>query len=95
MVVDLAAEQGGNCELTRAGELVEAHGVQIHGPTSLASAMPVDASQMFGRALSTYLAHLIEAGGIELDFEDPLVADVVVTHGGAIANELVRQSAEA
>ncbi len=95
VVVDLAAEQGGNCELTRAGEVVEAYGVQIHGPTNLASAMPVDASQMFGRALSTYLAHLIQDGSIELDFENPLVADVVVTHGGAIANESVRQSAEA
>ncbi len=90
VIVDLAAEQGGNCELTRAGEVAEVHGVQIHGPVNLASAMPADASRMFARVLGTYLLHLVREGELVLDFEDPLVSDVVVTHQGAIVHEAVR-----
>ncbi len=90
----VSAEQGGNCELTRAGEVAEVDGVQIHGPVNLASAMPVDASQMFARILGTYLRHLVKDGELALDFEDPLVADVVVTHQGAIVHEAVRSAVE-
>jgi NAD(P) transhydrogenase subunit alpha len=94
LIVDLAAEQGGNCELTTPGEVVDVDGVQIHGPLDLASSMAADASQMFARNLSTYLAYLIADGKMELDFEDELVSGVVVTHEGEIVNEAVRTAAE-
>ncbi len=95
VVVDLAAEQGGNCELTVPGEVVVAHGVSVHGPLNLASAMAVDASQMLTKNLLSYLSYLIEDGKMKLDFDDELVKDVVVTHDGAIVNEAVRAAAEA
>jgi NAD(P) transhydrogenase subunit alpha len=94
IVVDLAAEQGGNCEVTRAGQVVEVHGVSVHGPTNLASSMPVDASSMFSRVLTAYLTYLISDGKMELDFDDELVRDVVVTHEGDITHEAVRTAAE-
>ena len=95
VVVDLAAEQGGNCELTRAGETVEAHGVHVLGPLNVASEKPADASQMLARNATTYLGYLIEDGKMELDFEDELVNGVVVTHEGVIRNEAIREAAEA
>ena len=94
VVVDLAAESGGNCELTKLDEVVQAHGVAIHGPANLSSALAADASRMFARNLATYLAYLIEDGKMELDFEDELVSAVVVTHDGAITNDAVRAAAE-
>jgi NAD(P) transhydrogenase subunit alpha len=94
VVVDLAAEQGGNCEVTVPGEVAVAHGVSVHGPLNLSSAMAVDASQMFAKNLLTYLSYLIEDGKMELDFDDELVKGVVVTHDGTITNEAVRAAAE-
>ncbi len=95
VVVDLAAEQGGNCELTRPGEVVDVDGVKVHGPVNLASDKAQDASAMYSRVLANYLTYLVEDGAIKLDFDDELVRDVVVTHDGAIVNEAVRAAAEA
>ncbi len=94
VVVDLAAEQGGNCELTRPGEVVDVDGVKVHGPVNLASDKAQDASAMYSRVLANYLTYLVEDGAIKLDFDDELVRDVVVTHEGAIVNEAVRAAAE-
>ena len=73
LVVDLAAEQGGNCELTEAGETVEHNGVKIIGPVDLPSTMAVHASDMYSRNISTYLLHLVNDGKLNLDPEDELV----------------------
>ena len=73
LVVDLAAEQGGNCELTVAGETVEHNGVKIIGPVDLPSTMAVHASDMYSRNISTYLLHLVNDGKLNLDPEDELV----------------------
>ena len=73
VVVDLAAEQGGNCELTEAGETVEHKGVKIIGPVDLPSTMAVHASDMYSRNISTYLLHLVNDGKLNLDPEDELV----------------------
>ena len=73
LVVDLAAEQGGNCELTAAGETVEHNGVKIIGPVDLPSTMAVHASDMYSRNISTYLLHLVNDGKLNLDPEDELV----------------------
>ena len=94
IVMDMAAEQGGNCELTKPGEVVDVNGVKIHGPVNLPATTPVDASQMFARNVYNYLSHLLNEGELALDFEDELVSGVIVTHQGTIRNEAVRSALE-
>jgi NAD(P) transhydrogenase subunit alpha len=89
VIVDLAAEKGGNCELTRAGETVVHNGVTILGPVNLASELPVHASQMYSKNIQTVLAHLVKDGALRLDFEDDITKGTVVTHGGKIVHPAV------
>jgi len=84
VIVDLAAENGGNCELTRADETVHAHGVTILGPVNLPSTVPYHASQMFGRNLLTLLQHLIKDGAIVIDPQDEITGAMLVTHDGHV-----------
>ncbi|HEX5818260.1 MAG TPA: Re/Si-specific NAD(P)(+) transhydrogenase subunit alpha [Gemmatimonadales bacterium] len=85
VIVDLAAETGGNCELTRAGEDVVAHGVTIIGAVNLASTVPLHASQMYGRNVLTLLQHLLpKEGPLTLDMADEIVGPMAVTHGGDV-----------
>jgi NAD(P) transhydrogenase subunit alpha len=79
VIVDLAAEAGGNCELTEPGEEVVRQGVTIVGPTNLASSMPFHASQLYARNVSALLQHLAPEGELVLDFEDEITADACVT----------------
>ncbi|HET7322050.1 MAG TPA: hypothetical protein VFI96_06120, partial [Longimicrobiaceae bacterium] len=74
VIVDLAAETGGNCELTRPGETVTAHGVTLLGPVNLPATVPLHASQMFSRNVLTLLQHLIRDGESVLDEDDEIVA---------------------
>lgn len=94
VIVDLAAEQGGNCELTRPGERIELEGVQVCGPLNVVSEKPKDASQMFARTLANYLSYLIEDGKLGIDFGDELVSEVVVTHRGEIRDAALRAATE-
>src|SRR5262249_38079105 len=88
VIVDLAAETGGNCELTEAGQTVVEGGVKVLGPRNLAREMPLPASQLCAENLETRLGLIIgEAGGVNLDFEDDIVAAACITHGGEIKNE--------
>lgn len=87
VIVDLAAETGGNCTLTRAGESVEVGGVTVMGPVNIASTVPLHASQMFSRNVLTLLQHLIREGELTLDPEDEIAAAMTV----ATAAELSRQ----
>ncbi len=91
VIVDLAAEAGGNCELTVADEVVERHGVTIHGPTNLPATMPVHASQLYARNVTELLKELVKDGAIALDFEDDVVKGACVTHAGAIVSDAVKQ----
>ncbi len=84
VIVDLAAESGGNCELTRVGEEVIHEGVRILGPTNIASAHAHHASLMYSRNLQTFLDFLIKDGAVALDLEDPTLGPMCVTHGGAV-----------
>ena len=79
VVVDLAAEAGGNCELTEPGEEVVREGVTIIGPTNLPSSMPFHASQLYARNVSALLQHLAPEGELKLDFEDEITAGACVT----------------
>ena len=84
VIVDLAAENGGNCELTRAGETVHAHGVSIIGAVNLPSLVPYHASQMFGRNVLALLQHLIKEGNLAIDPLDEITAAMLVTHAGKV-----------
>ncbi|HVZ77643.1 MAG TPA: Re/Si-specific NAD(P)(+) transhydrogenase subunit alpha [Gemmatimonadaceae bacterium] len=84
VIVDLAAETGGNCELTRAGETVQAHDVTIIGPVNLPSSVPFHASQMFGRNLLTLFQHLIKDGALVIDPADEITGAMLVTHDGTV-----------
>jgi len=84
VVVDLAAETGGNCEATRAGETVVVHGVTIMGPLNLPASVPLHASQMFGRNVLTLLQHLAPTAEMKLDLADEITGPMAVTHAGAV-----------
>ena len=86
VIVDLAAESGGNCELTRAGETVESGGVRIVGPTNLPSQGAMHASEMYARNLFNFSQLLIKDGGLALDWDDELIAKTCHTHDGALRN---------
>jgi NAD(P) transhydrogenase subunit alpha len=84
VIVDLAAENGGNCELTRPGETVRAHGVTILGPLNLPSTTPYHASQMFSRNVLTLLQHLIQNGDLVIKKDDEITGAMLITHEGQV-----------
>jgi len=90
VIVDLAAESGGNCELTRADSVVVAHGVSIHGPTNLPATMPVHASQLYARNVMELLNTFVKNGALNLDFTDEVLAGACVTHAGEVVGEAVK-----
>ncbi|MBX3027817.1 Re/Si-specific NAD(P)(+) transhydrogenase subunit alpha [bacterium] len=90
VIVDLAAESGGNCELTTAGEVVVAHGVSIHGPVNLPASMPVHASQLYARNVTELLNAFVKNGALAIDLADEVIAGACVTHAGEVVNEAVK-----
>jgi H+-translocating NAD(P) transhydrogenase subunit alpha len=90
VIVDLAAERGGNCELTKAGQTVVDHDVKIIGNINLAAEVPYHASQMYARNLTAFLLHLVQGGRIRTD-GDEIVHETMLTHGGEIVNKRVRE----
>jgi NAD(P) transhydrogenase subunit alpha len=91
VIVDLAAERGGNCELTRAGETVVEHGVTVIGETNLASTVPYHASQMYARNLSAFLLNLVKDGKFQLNEADEIHRETLLTRNGQIVNARVRE----
>ena len=91
VVVDLAAEKGGNCACTKPDEEVVAHGVTLIGWTNLPSFVPSHASQMYAKNVTTFLDHLLEEGRLKLDLEDEITAGTLVTHEGRILNERIQE----
>ncbi len=87
VIVDLASEAGGNCELTVKGETVERHGVIIQGPLDLATSLPVHGSLMYGRILTALLKHLTKDGELVVDLKDEITSACAVTHGGNVRYE--------
>lgn len=92
LLVDLAAERGGNCELTKPDETVVENGVTILGPSNLPATIPVHASEMFSKNISTLLLSLVKEGAIHIDTTDEVVAGTLVTHNGEIVHPQVRQA---
>jgi H+-translocating NAD(P) transhydrogenase subunit alpha len=91
IIVDLAAERGGNCELTHPGEIATEHGVTIIGLFNLASTVPYHASQMYAKNLTTFLLHIIKDGKLRLDAQDEIIRDTLLTDGGEIVNKRLRE----
>ncbi len=89
VIVDLAAERGGNCELTRPGQTVTAHGVTIIGPTNLPATVPYHASQMYSRNIATFVLHLLKQGASADDSSDEILRETRVTHGGRVVHPAV------
>jgi NAD(P) transhydrogenase subunit alpha len=92
VIVDLAAEQGGNCEVTEPGKDVKRHGVTVIGPINLPSSMPIHASQMYAKNISTLLQYLVKDGELKLNFDDDIISDTCVTHAGEIRNQRVKDA---
>ncbi|MCS5586935.1 MAG: Re/Si-specific NAD(P)(+) transhydrogenase subunit alpha [Porticoccaceae bacterium] len=91
VIVDLAAERGGNCALTKQGETVVAHGVNILGPENLASDLAYHASQMYGKNMQTLVELILEDGQANLDFNDEIIAGTVVAHNGEVTHPHIRK----
>jgi NAD(P) transhydrogenase subunit alpha len=92
VIVDLAAERGGNCELTRAGETVVESGVKILGPVNLAATLPQHASQMYSKNVATFLAHLVKDGKLEIDTADEITRETLVARDGQMVHPRVLEA---
>jgi NAD(P) transhydrogenase subunit alpha len=95
VIVDLAGESGGNCELTEPGQTVERHGVKIVAPTNLPGEMPDHASQLYARNVAALLELMVKEGNLELNWEDEVIAGACITRGGEIVHEGAKQAAGA
>ena len=91
VVVDLAAETGGNCELTRPGETVEVNGVSLMGPLNLPSTVAHHASQMYARNIAAFLQLLVKDGELYLNLEDQIIRETLLTHNKEVVNPRVRE----
>ncbi len=91
VIVDLAAERGGNCELTVPGEIADQHGVTIIGLFNLASTVPYHASQMYSKNVATFLLHIVKDGKLRLDVADDIIRDTLLTGDGEIVNKRLRE----
>jgi NAD(P) transhydrogenase subunit alpha len=91
VIVDLAAERGGNCELTQADQVVVEQGVTILGPTNLPSEVPQHASQMFAKNLVTFLQSLTKEGELDIDLGDEVIRDTLAAKDGQVQNERLRE----
>jgi H+-translocating NAD(P) transhydrogenase subunit alpha len=95
VIVDIAAEQGGNCELTRAGEIVEHQGVKIIGAVNLPAQLSYNASEMYARNLLNFLKPALQNGELAIDWKDEVFAQSCLTHGGEIKHEPTAKSIQA
>jgi H+-translocating NAD(P) transhydrogenase subunit alpha len=91
VIVDLAAERGGNCELTKAEQTIVEHGVTIDGTINLASTVPYHASQMYARNLASFLVYLVKDGKLQLNLQDEIVRETLLTQNGEIVNARLRE----
>jgi len=91
VIIDLAAERGGNCELTQTGKTVVEHGVSIIGAINLASSVPYHASQMYARNVTTFLLYMVKDGKLQLDMQDEIIRETMIARGGEIVNPRVRE----
>ena len=92
VIMDLAAENGGNCELTKGDQMVNHNGVVIDGTINLPSTMPVHASQLYAKNVSTFVTYMMKEGELNLDLEDEIISGAMFTHEGKITHEPTRKA---
>jgi NAD(P) transhydrogenase subunit alpha len=92
VIVDLAAEQGGNCEASSPGETVTRHRVTVMAPLNLATTIPYHASQLYARNVANFVVNLVEGGEPQLDKDDEIVRDSMITRGGDVVHPRVREA---
>jgi H+-translocating NAD(P) transhydrogenase subunit alpha len=92
VIVDVAAEQGGNCEVTRAGENVVRNGVTVMGPVRLAASVPNHASQMYAKNVANFLALIVKDGALKVDMADDIVRETLAARGGEVVHPKVREA---
>jgi H+-translocating NAD(P) transhydrogenase subunit alpha len=90
VIIDMAADQGGNCEGSEAGQMVIRHGVRVYGPVNLPSTLPVHASQLYAKNISALLLLMVKDGELNLNFEDDIIAGACLCHAGEIRNDRVK-----
>jgi NAD(P) transhydrogenase subunit alpha len=91
VIFDLASERGGNCELTQSGKTIVAHGVTIIGRINIATEVPYHASQMYARNVTAFLLHLVKDGKLQINLEDEITRETLLTRDGEIVNQRVRE----
>jgi len=91
VILDLASERGGNCELTQSGKIVVEYGVTIIGRINIATEVPYHASQMYARNITAFLLHLVKDGKLQLDLKDEITRETLLTRDGEIVNQRVRE----
>jgi len=91
VIVDLAAERGGNCELSRAGQTVVEHGVTILAPLNLPSDVPTHASLMYSKNISNFLTYIVKEGKVVFNLDDEIIRDTLITHAGQVVNQRIQQ----
>jgi NAD(P) transhydrogenase subunit alpha len=94
VIIDLAAEGGGNCTLTQPGKTIVHNGVTIHAPLNVPSQVPVHASEMYAKNLLNFLTPMLKGGAYAPDFSDEVIAGALLTHEGKIMNDTIRQLVE-
>jgi len=92
VIVDLAAERGGNCEATKPGEAVVVNNVKVLGPLNMGTSIPYHASQMYARNVTTFIQNLVKDGEIKINMEDEIIADTLITRDGDVVNARVREA---
>jgi NAD(P) transhydrogenase subunit alpha len=92
VIVDVAAEQGGNCESTRPGEVVTSGGVTVLGPVNMASSVPTHASQLHARNVANFLALVVKAGALTIDMDDEIVRETLVARDGEVVHPRLRET---
>ena len=91
VIVDLAAERGGNCELSQPDQRVVKHGVVILGPTNLPAEIPFHASQMYSNNVTKFLLNMVKDGQLKLNLEDEIIRETLVCHRGEVTSERIRE----
>ncbi len=92
VIMDLAAENGGNCSLTKPDEVIHHNGVVIDGTVNIAGSMPVHASQLYSKNISAFITYMCPEGLLNLDMEDEIVSGAMFTHDGNVTHELTKQA---
>jgi len=91
VIVDLAAERGGNCDVTKPDEEIVYEGVRVIGPTNSPAAIPYHASQMYARNVATFITNMVKDGAIDINMDDEIIADTIVTRSGDVVNPRIRE----